>query len=209
MTEMHWWGSVTIADLELQARAGTIAGSHSMPEAWAVTTADSKREVWAGTIADWKLAAEARLQPKMKLARILPVVRTRGNSSKGLAGDVHRRDVRPALIWRGRARSRRRRHVDRCEWSRLCRRSLRSGRGCDGGPGVRGRRSCRRGSGSDHIGWCGCDHRSELWHLLRRRLKTRAASAMPMLHSRQRRRRQRRNVLQARAAYRNVYRTGP
>ncbi len=183
----------------------------SKREVWAGATAGlrSKQVAWAATTADWKLAAEARLQLENETGENAACCSDAGAFVEGAGRDVHRRDVRPALIWRRRARSRRRRHVHRCEWSRLCWGNLRSGRGCDGGPGVRGRRSCRRGSGSDHIGWCGCDHRSELWNLLRRRLKTRAASAMPMLHSRQRRRRQRRNVLQARAAYRNVYRTGP
>ena len=100
MTETHQWGIVTIADSKREARAGTIVGSHSKQVEWSVTTLDSKREVcagataglrsmqvaWAATTAGWKPAAEARLQLKMKLARMLPVVRTRGHSSKGLPG---------------------------------------------------------------------------------------------------------------------------
>ena len=59
MTEMHWRGSVTIADLEPQARAVTIADSMREARAGTIVGSHSKQVVWAGTIADWKLAAEA------------------------------------------------------------------------------------------------------------------------------------------------------
>jgi len=91
---------VTTADSKREVWVATIAGSHSMLVVWSVTTADWKRRVWAATIAGWRSMqvewaattagweqeAEARLQPKMELARILPVVRTRGHSWKELAG---------------------------------------------------------------------------------------------------------------------------